>query len=121
MKKSFLFAIFISLFFIFNANASNPASPTSDTLTVTFKVKGTAACKSNIEQSVTGQAGVVSASWDATTLQITVIYVHSVVQLTDLYTFLAVAGYDNAELRAKQSVYDALPAACKYTRDPDNE
>ncbi|HXD94356.1 MAG TPA: hypothetical protein VNX01_14215 [Bacteroidia bacterium] len=92
-----------------------------DTLSVSFGVNGLSACKSSIEGSVTANAGVLSASWDASSKTITISYISSQIKKSDLYTFLAVAGYDNAELRAKDAVYAALPAACQYTRDPDNE
>lgn len=92
-----------------------------DTLTVSFAVNGLAACKSSIEGSVTANMGVLSASWDATAKVITISYIASQVRKSDLYTYLALAGYDNAELRAKAAVYAALPANCQYTRDPDPE
>jgi hypothetical protein len=94
---------------------------TNDTLTVTFKVNGTAACEANIEGAVTAKAGVISANWVPSTKMMTVKYLSASVQASDLYTLLATAGYDNAELRAKQATYDALSQECKYTRDPDTE
>jgi hypothetical protein len=105
-----------------NYNTSNLKNLTlGDTLTVSFAVNGTTACKSSIESAVTANVGVVSASWDATTKTITISYISGQVRKSDLYTFLAIAGYDNAELRAKKAVYDALPSNCQYTRDPETE
>ena len=122
MKNTLRFlvaSILISL--SFNNFAGNAPGNTNDTLTVSFKVKGTSSCKASIEQSLTSQTGVVSASWDANSSQITVTFLPAKIQQADLYTYLAVAGYDNAELRAKQPAYDALPSGCKYTRDPETE
>ena len=61
---------------------------------------------------------MLSASWDASTKMITVNYVASQVQLSDLYTSIAMAGFDTAVIRAKQAEYEALSSDCKYTRDP---
>jgi hypothetical protein len=93
----------------------------NDTLTVTFKVNGNAACESGIEATLVGKTGILSANWDAGTKMITVKYLSAQVQKSDLYSYLALAGYDNAELRAKQPAYDALSTDCKYTRDPETE
>jgi mercuric ion binding protein len=127
MKKHFLFAAVSSLLFVFNTCLANTSirnqikGGVNDTLTVSFKVNGNSSCKSTIEQALTSQTGVLSASWDVSAKQITVKFLPAKVQQSDLYTFLAAAGYDNAELRAKKGVYDALSTDCKYTRDPDNE
>jgi hypothetical protein len=126
MKKILSIVVFLTVFFISNVKASTfstvkaPLLP-GDTLSISFAVNGNASCKSSIEGSVTANAGVLSASWDATSKIITISYISSQIKKSDLYTFLALAGYDNAELRAKDAVYAALPANCQYTRDPDNE
>ena len=93
----------------------------NDTLTVTFMVNGNASCKSSIEGSVTANTGVISASWNSGAQTITVSYLSAKVKLSDLYSLLADAGYDNAELRAKDAVYAALPTGCQYTRQPVTE
>jgi|ERR1700757_2046209 len=116
--------LFIAVNSLFAGNFNNSSFKNltpGDTLTVSFAVNGNASCKSSIEGSVTANAGVLSASWDATAKVITISYISSQVKKSDLYTFLAVAGYDNVELRAKASVYAALPANCQYTRDPETE
>ena len=94
---------------------------TNDTVNISFKVNGTAACKTNIESTVSGQVGVLSAVWNATTKMITLKFISTKIQLSELYAKIAEAGYDNAELRAKQGMYDALPGECKYTRDAESE
>jgi hypothetical protein len=122
-------SIFIAFSGLFAGNLTNANTKfsnsefgvTNDTVTVSFAVNGTAACKSAIESILTSNAGVISASWDATAKVVTVTYLTSKLRKSDLYTFLATAGYDNAELRAKTPVYNALPAECQYTRAPETE
>ena len=123
MKKGLLFSILAIIFSISSALAGNgyAGSKLSGDTTVTFAVNGNAACKSNIEAALTANANVVSASWDATAKMITVTFHTANMQITDLYPILANAGYDNAEQRAKDGVYAALPTSCQYTRDPVTE
>jgi copper chaperone CopZ len=104
---------------IFEKNMNKGGS--NDTITVSFKVNGTAACESNIEAALTSQAGVISANWNSSDKQITVIFKTAQIKTSDLHSFLAMAGYDTSELRAKQNIYDALPASCKYTREAETE
>ena len=113
MKKFLFIAVLFLSILINNSYASS-----GDTTYATFRVNGNATCKSNIESAINTKTGVLSASWDASTKTITVNYVASQVQLSDLYTSIAVAGYDTAVIRAKQVEYDALSSDCKYTRDP---
>lgn len=125
MKKA-LIVLAGTLFLALSAKASNNFKSTfpdgaNDTLTVTFRVNGNAACESAIEGVLTGKAGIISSNWDPATKNVTVKFLTAQVQQSDLYTYFALAGYDNAELRAKQPAYDALSQDCKYTRDPDHE
>ena len=118
MKKSlFVASIFMTLVFQYGYANTNIGG-TKDTITITFKVNGNASCKANIEATVNTQTGVLSASWDATALMITVKYIASKIQASDLQTLIALAGYDTSDLKAKQVAYDALSPACKYTRNP---
>jgi len=118
-----LFLLAISKPVTANTNSLNKIQKdgANDTLTVTFKVNGNAACESSIEGVLTGKAGVISTNWDPSTKNVTVKFLPAQIQQSDLYTYFALAGYDNAELRAKQPAYDALSQDCKYTRDPDHE
>ena len=98
----------------------NPTTTGADTITKSFTVAGRGACKSSIEGILTSQSGVLSASWDSTAQSITVTFVKHIIKKTQLHRLLAQAGYDNANARAKDAVYSALPAACQYTRLPIN-
>lgn len=91
----------------------------SATETVTFKVNGTTACEAQIENIVSNLEGVTSADWDPTTQIITVVFDTDTIKKEYFYFELAKGGYDNQGLRAKQIYYDALPEACKYTREPE--
>lgn len=89
--------------------------------TISFKVSGTAACEAQIESIITNVVGVSSASWDATTQIITITFETETVRKDRFFVVLAEGGYDNQELHAKKANYDALPAACKYVRNPEND
>lgn len=125
---SVVFVLFFALFShqvsagsFHNLNKNQIKDGQNDTLTVTFKVNGNASCKTSIESILTSQAGIISATWDATSKIITVVFNSTQIKTSDLYSLLALAGYDNAELRSKQSAYDALSAECKYTREAETE
>lgn len=100
----------------FNVNIAN-----NDTLVTSFKVNGTGQSKSDIESTLTSKPGVISASWVQSTKMVTVKYLSPQLQKTDLYRFLADAGYDTEELRAKNEKYNGLSSDKKYTRDPETE
>ena len=125
MKKPLLIMAALFLFSLFNHVKANTISISrdgaNDTLTVSFRVNGNAACEANIEGALTSHTGIVSANWTSSTKMMTVKFLTASLQTSDLHTFLALAGYDTAELRAKQPAYDALDEACKYTRDPETE
>ena len=99
--------------FGFNSNATSE--------TVSFKVNGTAACEAQIETLITSLEGVTSATWDATTKIITIVFENETIKKDRFFVALAQGGYDNQELHAKKGNYDALPAACKYTREVEND
>ena len=103
------------------SNEFNVIKNNADTITISFKVNGTLACKSNIEASVTTHAGIITANWAPDTKIITVKFLAAQIKTTNLYSYIALAGFDNSELRAKQVVYDNLSDECKYYRDPESE
>ena len=89
--------------------------------TITFKVNGTVACEAQIETIITSLDGVSSAQWDPTTKIITIVYDNETIKKDRFYVALAEEGYDNQELHAKKANYEALPSACKYVREPEND
>ncbi len=116
--KKLLFIVVLFLLAICNYSF---AGGSNDTLNTSFKVNGNVACKTSIEASISGKLGVISVSWDATTKMITVKHISATIPAADIHAYLAMAGYDTSELRAKPAKYDALSSECKYTRDPETE
>lgn len=124
MQKLCSVLVFILSLIAFNnsiASVNKVLEGENDTITVSFKVKGKLACKNTIESLVSSKQGVLSASWNAATEIITVQFIPAVIVLSDLHSAIAVGGYDTSELRTKDTFYSALPAECKYTRDPITE
>ncbi|GEM_PF-1892149 len=115
MKTFFsYFSLAISFsFFSFTASAVSE--------TITFKVNGTTACEAQIETLITSLDGVTSATWDATTKIITIVFDNETIKKDRFYVTLAEGGYDNQELHAKKGHYDELPTACKYVREVEND
>lgn len=110
----------LAILFIAITKTTLALSPTD--ITITFKVNGNTACKSNIESLLLNEEiqGITSAVWDATTHNITIIYNPSILKEDMLYFYLAEGGYDTEKLRAKNTNYDSLAQECKYQREPDN-
>lgn len=126
MKKLILtFASILSIGLGYSSNTSNSFSKVSIVSltdeTVSFKVSGTTACKSQIETIITSLDGVKSANWDADSKIITIVFDAGTVKKDRFFVALAEGGYDNQELHAKKSNYEELPAACKYTREAEND
>lgn len=111
---------FLAILFIAITKTTLALSPSD--ITITFKVNGNAACKSNIEALLLNEEiqGITSAVWDATTHNITIVYNSSILKEDILYYYLAEGGYDTEKLRAKNTNYDLLSQECKYQREPDN-
>lgn len=63
--------------------------------TITFKVNGKAACKTQIEALVMSVQGVKSAVWNATTKKITIVFNSTVLDRDGFYVILAEGGYDS--------------------------
>src|SRR3974377_923458 len=106
MKRTILIITLIMTAFCRYGYSGTMTGGVHDTLTATFKVNGNGTCKTAIESVVSTIAGVLSVSWDAVSKNITVKYLTSKVQVSDLHSGLALAGYDTAVLRAKQAAYD---------------
>lgn len=93
---------------------SYSASAASET--TTFFVNGNTSCEEQIELVITNIDGVTSASWDATSKMITIVFENQTIQKDRFFVALAESGYDNQELQAKKYNYDKLSEACKYVR-----
>lgn len=86
---------------------------TNDT-TVTFKVFGVCEqCKNRIENAV-NKKGVSSGAWDVDSKMLTLNYDPSKTSLQKIQNRIVAAGHDIENKKANISVYDALPACCRY-------
>ena len=132
MKNSILilsFAVFTTVFttVFFACNSSNEESSNNDenTETVTgeyteanFKVSGNCSmCEERIETAALGVQGVESADWDKETKMINISHKETV-NIHDVHQAIADAGHDADHHKAKDEVYENLPACCLY-RDGD--
>src|SRR5574343_409068 len=75
-------------------------------------------CKERIEEAIHGVKGVSEASWDPTYARLIVTYNTSETSNNALQKVIASVGHDTDLYRADDKVYKALPACCKYERDP---
>jgi mercuric ion binding protein len=89
-----------------------------------FKVAGNCdMCKTRIEKAAKSVEGVSSADWNQETKMIEVSFNPEKADLDKINRAIAEAGHDTQMYRAKDEVYEKLPACCKYERmeqDQDN-
>lgn len=91
----------------------------------TFKVAGNCGmCKERIEEAAKID-GVASADWNMEDKILTIVYNPEKVDLEDVHQSIADAGHDTEKVRAKDEVYNNMPACCHYERikkpeNPDN-
>ncbi|MEZ5018858.1 MAG: hypothetical protein R2756_01810 [Bacteroidales bacterium] len=72
-------------------------------------------CKARIEKTASAE-GATAASWDAKTQMLTVTYDPAKTGKDALSRKLAAVGHDTEKYKAKDEVYDKLPACCHYDR-----
>ncbi len=85
-----------------------------------FQVYGNCGmCKKTIEKSLTGVKGVGNVNWDKKTKQIKVDFDSLEINLAEIKSKIAAAGYDTKQVRAEESVYSSLPGCCQYDRPND--
>ncbi len=70
-------------------------------------------CKHRIEEAAKGR-GVKSASWDVDTKKLTLVYNASQTTLEKVQNRILAAGHDLETRKAKDVVYNELPACCHY-------
>jgi mercuric ion binding protein len=86
------------------------------TKTETFNVSGNCGmCKSKIEKAAK-DAGASSASWDASTKELTVSYKSTSTNTAKIQKSIAGVGYDNAGFKATEVAYKKLHGCCQYDR-----
>jgi outer membrane receptor for ferrienterochelin and colicin/copper chaperone CopZ len=110
--KSFKYIFVVSvLIFLFSSISS--AQKGIDT-TASFKVSGACEmCKQRIEETVKIK-GVKSAKWDVSSKMLTLVYNPDIISLSKIHKRIAAVGHDTELEKAKDAVYNALPACCHY-------
>jgi len=87
-----------------------------------FEVAGNCGmCETRIEKAANAVDGVSSADWDRETKMIEVSYNPEKTEIHKIHQAIAKVGHDTKMHKAEDSVYDALPACCKYERMNPNE
>lgn len=82
-----------------------------------FKVKGNCGmCEKRIEKAAHSVEGVHSAEWDKNTKMIEVKFDDAQASKGQIEKAIAKAGHDTPNYKAKDEVYEKLPACCKYDR-----
>jgi copper chaperone CopZ len=82
-----------------------------------FKVFGACGmCKNRIETAAKSVDGVNTANWNSENKMLAIEYETGKVNLDDIHKKIAEAGHDTEKVRAKDEVYQGLPACCHYER-----
>ena len=82
-----------------------------------FEVKGNCGmCESRIEKATKSMEGVTSADWNQKTKILEVTYDASKTSTAKIQQTVAGVGHDTPMHKAKDEVYNKLPACCKYDR-----
>lgn len=82
--------------------------------TITLEVSGACGqCKDRIEKAA-NLPGVFTASWDESSHHLTVVFDASKVDIEKIKKSVVDAGHDIGDMKAKRSVYNALPECCHY-------
>ncbi len=86
-------------------------------ITEKFNVKGSCSmCETRIETATKSVTGVSAADWDQKTALLVVTFDKSKTNVHKIQTAIAAVGHDTPMHKAKNEVYDKLPACCKYDR-----
>ena len=117
------YSIYILFFFCFiftNVISHAQEVKKAQTTTTTFKVFGACEqCKDRIELVIKIK-GVKTGIWDVDTKMLSLEYDPSLVSLEKIQNKILLAGHDLEGKKAKDVIYNALPACCHY-RELDQE
>ncbi|MFC2080103.1 heavy-metal-associated domain-containing protein [Bacteroidota bacterium] len=82
-----------------------------------FKVFGNCGmCETRIEKAAKAVDGVSAADWDKDTKMLEVTFSSSTTNVHKIHMAVANVGHDTEMHKAKDEVYNELPACCKYER-----
>jgi len=108
----YLLPLFLLLLSAAGSRAQKISSSKFDT--VDFKVFGNCEmCKERIEEAAKGK-GVKDATWDIDSKILKLVYATSQTSIDKVQQRIAEAGHDNGSKKAKDAVYNGLPACCLY-------
>ncbi len=112
--KVFLLSLSIALLSLTSACAQ--------TKTEQFKVYGKCEmCEKRIETAAKSVSGVNAADWDLESQTIKVSFNASKTDIHKINMAIIKVGHDTNMHKAKDEVYNSLPACCKYERVIENE
>jgi len=82
-----------------------------------FKVKGNCGiCEQRIEKAAGSVEGVSKADWNKETKTIELVFDDAKTSTDQIEKAIAKVGHDTPHHKAKDEVYNKLPACCKYDR-----
>lgn len=82
-----------------------------------FEAKGSCGmCKTRIEKAAKSVEGVSTAEWLQKTQILTITFDSTKTTVPKVQTAIAKVGHDTPMKKAKDEVYNKLPACCKYDR-----
>lgn len=90
------------------------AQSSKDSTAVIFVAGACEMCEERIEKAAMERKGVKSAVWDVNTQKLTLVYNPAAITLEKIQCRIADRGHDNDFELAKDAVYNALPACCRY-------
>ncbi|GHU57007.1 hypothetical protein FACS189411_09280 [Bacteroidia bacterium] len=109
MKKVILLMVAV----LFMATNGLSAKDTESTL----KVEGACSmCKSRIEKAAKSVKGVTTAEWNKETKVLKLAFDSDKAKLETISKTIAKSGYDTANDKASDKVYNALPECCHYRK-----
>ncbi|HDR89769.1 MAG TPA: copper chaperone [Bacteroidetes bacterium] len=104
--------IFLTVFFLSGASALFAQERKEK-----FEVKGNCGmCETRIEKAAGSVEGVRSADWSQESKMLELTFDPAKASLDDIQKKIASVGHDTPLHRAKDEVYNNLPACCKYER-----
>ncbi len=97
-----------------NISAQQSEQISKDTTVVVHVAGSCEMCKERIETVVKGKKGVRTAEWNVNSQKLTVVYNSSIIKIEKIQSGIADAGHDNDFEKARDKVYEKLPACCRY-------
>lgn len=101
-----------------NFEKSEKVGAVSETIkTETFMVAGNCEmCKTRIDKAANAVAGVINASWDVESKQLTVELDEKKTSLKEVHQAIAAVGHDSEGFKAATKTYNNLHTCCQYER-----